>query len=172
MSVVQQPANFSPPSHEQALQMVRAREAALRERTESELRAAIVAEARTWEGTRFHNCACVKGVGVDCANFIFAVYKNVGLVPADLEIPAYPPQWFLHRSGEWYLASLAAAGNRVLVAQPGDVALFKFGRVNSHSAIVLGETAIIHAYQPAQKVEVTDLGHLRSRFTGFWSYFP
>lgn len=31
-------------------------------------RAAVVAEARSWIGTPYHNCADVKGAGVDCGN--------------------------------------------------------------------------------------------------------
>ena len=63
---------------------------------EAAQRAAVIAEARTWIGTPFHDVACVKGAGVDCAHFVHAAYTGAGIFE-DLGIERYDPQWFLHR---------------------------------------------------------------------------
>lgn len=122
-------------------------------------RAAIVAEALTWLGTPYHHHARVKGAGVDCAQILLAVYADaLGLAPS-LDPGAYPTQWHLHRSEELYLHWLQRAGARQVQAPAlGDVALFRFGRTWSHSAIVIGldpEPDYLHAY--------VNLGVIRSR---------
>ena len=45
-------------------------------------RAAVITEARTWIGTRFHHNAAVKGSGVDCARLVAAVYTDCGVISA------------------------------------------------------------------------------------------
>src|SRR6185437_15824401 len=42
-------------------------------------RAAVVAEARSWIGTPYHNCADIKGTGVDCGMLIVRVFVATGL---------------------------------------------------------------------------------------------
>jgi hypothetical protein len=50
----------------------------------SELQQRIVEEARSWKGTRFQDQGRIKHVGVDCAQFVALVAKNVGI---EVEIP-------------------------------------------------------------------------------------
>ena len=64
---------------------------------QTDRRDAVIAEARSWIGTPFHDCAQVKGHGVDCAQFIAAVYTATGTVPP-FDIEPYSPQFMLHRS--------------------------------------------------------------------------
>lgn len=45
----------------------------------------IVEEAETWIGTRFQHQGRIKGLGVDCVNFITEVARDAGV--KDLEIP-------------------------------------------------------------------------------------
>ena len=45
------------------------------------MREKIVAEARSWIGTPYHNCADIKGVGVDCGMLLVRVYVDTGVVP-------------------------------------------------------------------------------------------
>jgi NlpC/P60 family putative phage cell wall peptidase len=42
---------------------------------------AVIAEARTWKGTRFHHQAAVKGVGVDCVGLITGTGAAFGWRP-------------------------------------------------------------------------------------------
>lgn len=188
---------------------------------EAAQRAAIVREARSWIGTRYENCADVKGRngGVDCGMLLVRVFVDCGLC-APFDPRPYPPDWHLHRSEEKYLgfvfdrtrevfpaaphpdafpqareavarggapqnsrrefcgdpASTAGEGQRV---QPGDVAVFRFGRCYSHGGIVV-ETdpiAIVHAYAPARCVVEEMIGQnpeladtrRACRFFSYWA---
>lgn len=112
---------------------------------ETELRAAIVAEAISWERTPYHHHARLKGVGVDCAQLPAAVFEAVGAIP-HLE-PEYSEQWMIHRDEELYLAEIRrwARDIEVADARPGDLIVWKFGRTYSHSAIVIEPPLVIHA---------------------------
>jgi cell wall-associated NlpC family hydrolase len=111
-------------------------------------RAAVVAEALTWLDTPYHNHARIKGVGVDCAQVLCAVYENVGLVP-HVETGYYAPDWHLHRSEELYIGWLdqyCVRLPRSVAPLPGDIALFKYGRCYSHGAIVVEDNLLVHSY--------------------------
>jgi cell wall-associated NlpC family hydrolase len=115
-------------------------------------RQAVVAQAQAWVGTPYHAHARIKGVGVDCAQILAAVYHAAGLVP-DLDLGAYSPQWHLHHSEELYLGWLQQAGARRLAdgqhPQAGDVGVWRFGRTYSHGAIVVeggADPLLVHAY--------------------------
>lgn len=51
----------------------------------SELAQRLVVEARSWKGTRFQHQGNLKGVGVDCANFVALVARDAGI--KDVNIP-------------------------------------------------------------------------------------
>lgn len=134
-------------------------------------RAAIVAEANAWLGTPYHHHGRIKGVGVDCAQILLAVYVDaLALAPA-LDVGQYSTQWHLHRGEEVYLDWLAQAGARqVEQPQPGDIAMFRFGRTFSHSAICVGEGLWLHAYSEAGVIasRLTE-APLEGREVQFWS---
>ena len=109
------------------------------------MRERVIAEAESWLGTPFHHEARVKGAGVDCLMLLAEVYERAGIV-GHVEVPHYPPDWHLHQSWERYLDGLLGYAREVAAAQPGDVALFKFGRAFSHGAIVTEWPWLIHAY--------------------------
>lgn len=108
-------------------------------------REAVVAEAKSWLRTPYHPMAKVKGQGVDCGQFLIAVFENVGLIPPT-DTGFYVPDWHFHRDDERYLGfveKFAAAFPGPPL--PGDIVLYKFGRVVSHGAIVIEWPQIIHA---------------------------
>jgi cell wall-associated NlpC family hydrolase len=107
-------------------------------------RTAIVAEARAWLGTPYHHHGRVKGVGVDCAQLLCAVYEALGIVD-HVETGFYPIEWHLHHSDELFLAWLDKYAHRVDVPQPGDVTVWRYGRCYSHGSICAGDT-FIHSY--------------------------
>ena len=109
-------------------------------------RQAVLAAAKDWLGTPFHHEAMVKGTGVDCGMFLIAVYREAGLIPA-FTVEHYSYQWHLHRTREWYLEYLRQFGREIPEAEagPGDVVIWKLGRVFSHAAIILNWPQIIHA---------------------------
>lgn len=121
-------------------------------------RAEVVAEARTWEGTRFHHQGRVRGVGVDCLNLVVAVAEAKGLVSPDFRWNDYPEYQGYGRSPN---APLLLSGcdrfmDRIEPAKvlPGDVLVFRFVTEAQHFAIVTGSnpTYIIHAYAQVRKV--------------------
>jgi cell wall-associated NlpC family hydrolase len=119
--------------------------------TEIEWRTAIVVAARSWIGTPYHNCADVKGAGVDCGMLLVRVFVDLGLAPPFDPRP-YAPDWHLHRSEEKYLGFVFAHGREVEAPQPGDIAVFRFGRCYSHGGIVAkpDPLTIVHAFAPAR----------------------
>lgn len=130
--------------------------------------AEIVAEARTWLGTPYHHQGRVKGVGVDCAMLLCEVYHAVGLIPF-IDPRPYPPDWHLNRGEERYLAWVEDYANQVEAAQPGDVALYRFGRTVSHAGIVVAWPTIVHAYRGEGCVLADgSKSGLARRFSGFW----
>lgn len=113
--------------------------------TDAETRAAIVAEALSWEGTPYQSRAKVKGVGVDCAMLPAAVYAAVGLIPP--LSPEYPPDWMLHRDEERFLSFVTPHAREIGEdeAGPGDLVIWRFGRTYSHSAIIIDAPVVLHA---------------------------
>lgn len=141
--------------------------------SEAEERAAVVAEALTWVGTPFHHGQRVKGAGADCGQFPLAVFDAVGLIksyhPAE-----YPPDFHIHSDDEMYLRHLEKFTAKVDSPRPGDIAMFRFGRVISHAAIVVNWPEVVHAYVEARMVTPDDAEvncELAKRFVGWWSYW-
>ncbi len=129
-------------------------------------RAAIVAEARTWIGTRFHHQARLKGVGVDCAGVVMGTAQSLGLFAEDVQ------GYARHPDGGQLETECARQMEQIPVAdaQAGDVLLFKFDSEPQHLAIigdyVHGGLSIIHAYSVARNVVETRLDDTwRSRIT-------
>lgn len=114
-------------------------------------RAAVVAEARSWLRTPYHHMGRVKGAGVDCATLLAEIYARAGLIPP-LDLPFYPPDWHLHRDAERYLGLVLEHAVEIFPhapscdVNPGDIALWRFGRCFAHGAIVIDWPGVIHAY--------------------------
>ncbi|UYO41509.1 C40 family peptidase [Rhodopseudomonas palustris] len=120
-------------------------------------RDALVAEARSWIGTRYRHQASVKGVGCDCLGLVRGVWRAcLGEEPE--APPPYAPDWAEAGGDE----TLAAAALRHLVPVPcdafdrGDVLLFRWrdGCVAKHAAIASAATTMIHAHDGAAVCEV------------------
>jgi cell wall-associated NlpC family hydrolase len=74
------------------------------------------------------------------------VYQRAGVV-APIEPPFYVPDWHLHRDAERYMEGLLNYACEIAgPPQPGDIALFRFGRTFSHGAIVTAWPRLVHAY--------------------------
>ena len=127
---------------------------------ESEQRAAILAEARSWIGTPYHHMADIKGVGVDCAMILVRVFCDLGLV-APFDPRPYTRDWHLHRGEERYLAALLERAHLVARPEPGDIVVFRYGRCFSHGGIVTraAPLTILHAFHPARCVLEEEINH-------------
>lgn len=124
---------------------------------QADLRAAIVAEAISWERTPYHPHARIKGVGVDCAQLPIAVYSACGCMPPI--DPSYSQQWMMHRDEELYLGEIRRFARDIPLEEvrPGDLVVWKFGRVYSHSAIVIEAPLVIHAVLRGRAVIRADM---------------
>ncbi len=143
-----------------------------------------MAEAQSWLLTPYHHQAHLKGVGVDCVWLLIEVYKTVGLVAEDYDPGNYAAEWYLHQSEEIYLGGVLKHAKQVDTPQPGDVALYNFGKCVSHGVIIVevpscsiggpshGELIGIHAHRPSRNVELIELRSLQDRFHSYWSAIP
>ncbi len=120
---------------------------------EMEQRARVVAEARSWIGTPYHNCGDLKGIGVDCGMLIVRVFVDSRLC-APFDPRPYSADWHLHRSEEKYLGFVLARSTETSAPLAGDIAVFRWGRCYSHGGIIScpQPLTIVHAYHPARRV--------------------
>ena len=135
----------------------------------SAMRQRVIEEAMSWEGTPFHDCAGVKGAGVDCAHLLKCVAVTVGLV-ADFTIAPYRPQWFLHHDEPLFLQALAQYADQIdkAAALPADIAMYNFGKHAAHGAFIIDENTIIHAFKYSKNVTLADRRQFRSFEHSFW----
>ena len=121
-------------------------------------RTQVIAEARSWMGTRFHHQARVKGVGVDCINLVIAVATELQLIAPDFVWESYPEYQGYGLSPNEPL--LLAGCERFLVrislkeVRPADILILKFATEAQHFALVTQTepTYIIHAYAQVRRV--------------------
>jgi NlpC/P60 family putative phage cell wall peptidase len=144
-------------------------------------RATIVAEARSWIGTRWQHQAAKKGRGCDCVGLLRGVAVNTGAIPTDwLSLPEAAP--FIGYGRLAFRGTLERGCDKFLTripeqdAGPGDAVLMRFGGAGHHMAILgdyhAGGLSLIHAYAPARKVVETRLDdQMRERISG-WYRFP
>lgn len=120
-------------------------------------RRALVEEALSWQRTPFHDCAAVKGAGVDCANLLYEAAHNVKLVHT-YTIPQYTPQFLLHSSRELFLEIVEQFCRPVIdrLPLPGDMKMYRFGKCFSHAVIVIDYPRVIHATKAAGMVTQAD----------------
>lgn len=137
---------------------------------EIERRQTVVSEAMTWLRTPWHHEACVKGSGVDCANFLIGVYANCGLIEA-FTPEHYTQDWMMHRNEQRFLNYLLQFADPIDGPPlPADIVMFHIGRCISHGGIVLDWPQIIHAYLQERAVVLTGVigSPLESRLAGFY----
>lgn len=150
------------------------------------LRAAIVAEARTWQKTPYLHQGRVKGVGTDCCMYILEVCERVGFAPhhelvdeitGPNQILKYPGDWMMHNDEERILPIVEKWAHPVAIPGDGDFILYRYGKTISHGGIVDVWPRILHAYKPSKMVEYAtgNAGELafdkkgKSRIHGFYS---
>lgn len=116
----------------------------------------------------------MKGAGVDCGQFLAAVYEATGISPPyEARHERYPVDWYLHRSQDKYLAYLRTFAHQIPgPPKPGDIVLYRYGLCISHSAIVINWPKVIHASAPCGMVMVDDAlanSSLATHQDSFWS---
>jgi NlpC/P60 family putative phage cell wall peptidase len=117
----------------------------------------VIAAARGWLGTPYHDQASVKGVGCDCLGLVRGVWREV-VGPEPLALPPYSRDWGETGSRE----PLAEAARRVMAelpvtaVSPGALLLFRMrtGAVAKHCGIVTAPDRFVHATERTGVVEV------------------
>ncbi len=102
-------------------------------------RSNVVAEALTWIGTPYRGWSCLKGLGADCGQLLYGVYRNCGLIPV-LDLPKdYSLQVSQHQASTEYVDLVARYFREIpeAAAQPGDIVVYKLGLAFSHAAIII-----------------------------------
>lgn len=124
---------------------------------EAQQRAAVIAEAMTWEGTPYRQQAATKGGAVDCCMVLVQSWVAAGVFEPFDPRP-YPPNWHMHQDRERYLEWLELAATEVQVWQPGDIVVWKFARTYSHSGIIVNSAGhVLHALQDFHRCTLTDM---------------
>lgn len=146
--------------------------------SEQEQRARIVAEARSWCGVPYREQADIKSKrgGIDCGMHLVRCFVDPGLVPPFDPRP-YSNTWFLHQDEEKYLKIIESCGLREIEGppQPGDVVVWKVGRLYAHGGIVTQWPRAVHAFKKARiclEEDVTKPGFFTSHPRKFFSYWP
>ena len=112
--------------------------------------AAVIAAARGWLGTPYHDQASANGVGCDCLGLVRGVWRELhGAEP--LPLPAYSRDWGETGTRE----PLADAARTVMLEisvtnlMPGALILFRMraGAVAKHCGIVTTPDHFVHAYE-------------------------
>lgn len=128
------------------------------------VRAKVVEEALTWIGTPYHDMACVKGIGVDCAMLVFGVAKACGLTTLSVkDMPRYSPS--MHVFNKSFLIDEIVKFGCVPVplnkAEPGDILLFEYHNTIAHAGIKVSDTELVHAVKrPGLVVKVEISGNV------------
>ncbi|MHC4276954.1 MAG: NlpC/P60 family protein [Planctomycetota bacterium] len=108
----------------------------------------IIAEARSWIGTRWMHGQCVKGYRTDCIRFIVEVGKKFGWVPEDYKPPVYRRDWALHNNESIMIKELSKFCEKVdnlRLVEIGDILVFKTGACAAHAGIYIGEDRMVEA---------------------------
>jgi len=116
----------------------------------------VIAAARAWLGTPYHDQASLRGVGCDCLGLARGVWRDVvGAEPQ--AIPPYSRDW-----GETGAHEVLAVGARgmmieIPVAQigPGALVLFRMAprAIAKHVGILTAPDRFIHAYDRLGVIE-------------------
>ena len=119
--------------------------------------AIVIAAARGWLGTPYHDQASMRGVGCDCLGLVRGVWREL-YGPEPMPIPPYSRDW-----GETGPREVLAEAARSVMLElpatefvPGALLLFRMraGAVAKHCGIVTAPDWFIHAYERTGVVEV------------------
>ena len=116
----------------------------------------VVAAARGWLGTPYHDQASLRGVRCDCLGLARGVWREVvGAEPS--EVPAYTRHW--REGGGPDVLALSARSWMVeidpAVASRGSMVVFRMrdGWIAKHCGILTDEGMFVHAYERLGVVE-------------------
>ena len=96
-----------------------------------------------WLETPFMPNGCIKGAGVSCQKLVGAIYRELGVLPADYDIPEGPMNWSVGQTESLVEAAVLELPNferlpDVHQPAPGDLLGIRIGGCIHHCGIVLG----------------------------------
>ena len=107
-----------------------------------------IKEAKRWIGTPFLHRGRTYGLGVDCINYVLAIFENCHLLPY-VHLGWYSFSWYLHKDKHVVFDKLIEQLSPIEIDKDfkiGDVFVYNFGRANAgHVAVFLGGKNIIHS---------------------------
>jgi NlpC/P60 family putative phage cell wall peptidase len=118
--------------------------------------ARVVAAARSWRGTPYHDQASLKGVGCDCLGLARGVWREA-VGPEPFPIPPYSRDW-----GETGPREVLAEGARAMMTElspalagPGALILFRMmpRAIAKHVGILTEPDSFLHAYERLGVIE-------------------
>jgi NlpC/P60 family putative phage cell wall peptidase len=136
--------------------------------------ARVIAVARTWLGTPYHDQASLRSVGCDCLGLARGIWREV-VGPEPFPIPPYSRDW-----GETGPREVLAEGARRMMievlprdAPPGALLLFRMrpGAIAKHVGILTGPATLLHAREGLGVIE-EPLTPLWRRRIAFAFLFP
>lgn len=118
--------------------------------------ARVIAAARGWLGTPYHDQASLKGVGCDCLGLARGIWREV-VGPEPFLIPPYSRDWGETGSHE----VLAEGARRALIEidagtlAPGALVLFRMDAraIAKHVGLLTSNDRFIHAYERLGVIE-------------------
>ncbi len=134
----------------------------------------VIAAARSWLGTPYHDQASLRRVGCDCLGLARGIWREV-VGPEPFPIPPYSRDW-----GETGPHEVLADGARqmmpevpVHLAGSGALILFRMvpRAIAKHVGILTGPDTILHAYERLGVIE-EPLTHAWGRRIAFAFLFP
>ena len=116
----------------------------------------VVAAARAWLGTPYHDQASLRGVGCDCLGLVRGVWRDV-VGPEPVPVPPYSRDWGEtgHREVMCEGAALAMIAVPLNSAAPGDMILFRMypRAIAKHVGILTAPDRFVHAYERLGVIE-------------------
>jgi cell wall-associated NlpC family hydrolase len=120
-----------------------------------EERERVIATAREWLRTPYHPNARLRGIGVDCAQFLIGVYHDAGLIP-EVDTGSYSATIHLHQENTQYIETILRFAREIEESevQPGDVVLYKVAHAWAHAGVIVRwPDVIIHAVNRTGVIE-------------------
>jgi cell wall-associated NlpC family hydrolase len=113
-------------------------------------RADLVDRARTYLGVPWRHLGRTRA-GVDCIGLVLLAAADAGLTLPD------PAPYQREPQGQRLLDGIRAHAQRVVVAEPGDILVFRMGIYGGHVGIATvhrtyGGPGVLHAYAPRRHV--------------------
>ena len=116
----------------------------------------VIAAARAWLGTPYHDQASLRGVGCDCLGLARGIWREiVGDEP--FTIPPYSRDW--GETGPHEVLAEGARGDMIEIApddaRPGTLLIFRMERraIAKHVGILTEADTFIHAYERLGVIE-------------------